>query len=560
LRKRLLSILLGLALAIPAVPAMASSNASDATESQTAAPVVEPVGDQTFKGFLSAEPTTLDPAKASDNYAITVILAVYEPLVLIRSGADGKIEYEGGAAEKWDVSEDGKTYTFHLRDNKWSDGQPVKAEDYVYGIKRAIDPATGSPYAYLLEPIFNAKKATAKEVGMEEVGVKAIDDKTLEIKLENATPYFLGIMANSVSLAVRKDAVEKAGEKYGSEADTIITNGSHKVKEWVHNSMITLEKNDNYWNAAKVNFNPVTLQIITETNTAMSAMETGQIDSVTTNIGEWVDKFKSNANIEHRVIENPSTFFMTFNTKDKLFSNEKVRKAFSLAVNREELNEVIFYGNNIPASGWVPGNTFVGEKPYRENAENQLERLMGENPDPKALLSEGLTELGMDPNPEALSVTINLGGTDQWFKTYGEFLQQTIQENLGVTLTVNQMEWTVFSDKVQKGDYQIGYMAWGSELAEPFAMLALNTSAADSLGTGWSNAEYDKLVNEAGMEMDEAKRFDLYQQAETILMNESPIAPIVFSVSNTFTYKFVQGLDYNPFSNVGYRQGAINGR
>lgn len=533
-----------------------NTTTAESTGSETA----QKDADQTYNGFLSAEPTSLDPAKASDNYAISVLLAIQDPLVLIRDGEDGKIVYEGGAAEKWDISEDGKVYTFHLRDNVWSDGQAVTAEDFAYAIKRAIDPNTGSPYSYLLEPIMNAAKATAGEVSIDEVGVKAVDAKTLEITLENPTPHFLGVCANSVMFAVRKDAVEAHGEKYGSEADTVISNGAHKIAEWVHNSKIRLEKHDQYWNAENVNFTTVNMPIIADANTLMSSMETNEIDSVATNLGEWQERFKQNENIEYRRVENPSTFFMSFNTKDELFKNVKVRRAFGAALNRTDANDVIWYGNNTPAQGWVPGNIFVGEQSYRENTENLIEKLHTDVPDPKALLIEGLKELGMSEDPSQISVSINLGSTDQWFRTYGEYLQQVMKEKLGVNLQVEQMEWTVFSDRVSKGDYQMGYMAWGSELSEPLAMLALHTTNADQVGTGWSNAEFDDLIAKAQIEQDDARRLELYQQAERILMEELPVSPVVHSVSNNFTYKYVKALDFNPFSNLGFRAGFISGR
>lgn len=560
MNKKLLSVLLAASMVLAACSPAAPTGSSASSNAGENAATTEKDKDQTYKSFLNAEPTTLDSAKAADNYAISVIMATQEPLVYITDGEGGKIMYSGGGAEKWDISEDGKTYTFHLRDNKWSDGQPVKASDYEYGIKRAIDPATGSPYSYLLNPILKATEANSGKATLDEVGVKALDDKTLEIKLTEPTPHFIGVMANTVTFAVRKDAVEKNGEKYGTKADTVIYNGSHVVKEWVNNSKITLEKNPNFWNEKNVNFTTVQMPIITDTNTLMSSMETNDVDSVSTNIGEWQQRFKANDKIEHRVIENPATYFMMFNTKDKVMSNMKIRRAMSAAIDRKDINDVIWNGNNIPARGWLPGNIFVGEEQYKDKTEDVVAKLQQEVGDPKALLVEGLKELGMDPDPTKLTLTITLGNTDQWFKTYGEYLQQVFKNKLGITLNVEQMEWTVFADKIQKGDFQIGYMAWGSELAEPIALLSIFLSDSDQVGSGWANKEYDELVLKAQVETDPAKRLEMYQKAEAILMNEAPVAPVVHSVSNNFTYKYVKGVDYNPFGNTAFRIGFISGR
>ena len=183
--------------------------------------------------------------------------------------------------------------------------------------------------------------------------------------------------------------------------------------------------------------------------------------------------------------------------------------------------------------------------------------MIAEVGDPKALLAEGLKELGRSETPDELTVSIILGNTDQWFKNFGEYLQQRFKQILGVTLDVAQMDWPVFQDRVSKSDYQIGYMGWGSETPEPIAMLSLHLSDANQLGTGWKNEDFDKLVKQAEHEQDPEKRLELYIQAETILMNEAPVAPVVFSNSNAYRYKDVQGVDYNPFGNLGFRIGYI---
>ena len=555
----------------------------------------EPDENQVYDTFLNSEPTSLDPARASDNYALSIMANIYEPLVLIHGDKDGNPVFTGGAAT-WDVSEDGLVYTFHLRDNQWWDGQPVTAQDYEYALKRAIDPATGAPYVYLLSDILNAiqeEEAPAEEIAEEEdeaateaeneeetpaaeteesktenvapafdmdkVGVKALDDKTLEITLGAPSATFLQVMAQPVSCAVRKDWIEKEGEAYGSDPDKIMGNGPFKVNEWQHNTKIVLEKADTYWNAANVLYQKVNLPILQDENTLMTAFMNKEIFSVGTTKPEWKEKFAEKEDVINVNKDDIATFFMMFNTKDELFKNVKVRRAFSAALDREDFNETIWFGNNKAATGWVPLTIYVGDNNYREAAGNFIDMLQQEVPDPKALLAEGLSELGMDDKIDNLEVSIILGSTDTWFRTFGEYLQSIFKEVLNVDLKIEQLDWTVFSDRVDKSDYQIGYMAWGSELVEPNAMLLIHADGSPQVGTYWDNEEYNKTVKAAASEVDPAKRLELYIKAESILMDEAPVAPVVHSMINSYRYDFIKNVDDCVWSNIGYRIGYLSG-
>lgn len=558
----------------------------------------EPDADQVFDTYLSSEPTSLDPARASDNYALSIMMNIYEPLVLIHGDEDGNPVFTGGAAT-WDVSEDGLVYTFHLRDNKWWDGQPVTAQDYEYALKRAIDPATGAPYVYLLSDILNAiqeEEAPAEEKAeeekteaateaeaekkeetpaeteeakdekaapafdMEKVGVKALDDKTLEITLGAPSATFLQVMAQPVSCAVRKDWIEKEGEAYGSDPDKIMGNGPFKVTDWQHNTKIVLEKVDTYWNAANVLYQKVNLPIMQDENTLMTAFLNQEIFGVGTTKPEWKEKFAAKDDVVNVNKDDIATYFMMFNTKDELFKNVKVRRAFSAALDREDFNETIWFGNHKPAMGWVPLTIFVADKNYREAAGNFIDKLQQEVPDPKALLAEGLKELGMEDKIDNLEVSIILGSTDTWFRTFGEYLQSVFKEVLNVDLKIEQLDWTVFSDRVDKSDYQIGYMAWGSELLEPNAMLLIHADGSPQVGTYWNNDEYNKAVKAAAREVDPEKRLELYIKAESILMDEAPVAPVVHNRVNSYRYNFIKNADDCVWSNIGYRIGYLSGR
>lgn len=516
---------------------------------------------QYFTFTLAAEPSTLDPSKGADNYSNTILENVLEPLLRLEENDDQTTYIEAAGAESWDSNEDGTVWTFHLRENTWSDGEKVTAYDYEYGIKRSLDPETASPYAWIVSPILNANSVNSGEAPVDDLGVKALDEDTLEITLGSPTPFFEQLTYIRVMYPQREDIVEEYGDRYGSELDTIVYNGPFTLTNWVHNSELTLTKNESYWDKDRVILDNVNLKIIEDENAIYNSFTNGSIDAVETNSPEWKGRFMEEDNLNHYEIVYPTTFFMFFNTQDEVFQNENIRKAFSIAINREELANVIFDGVHAPAYGWVPPSINMDEDEYREIADAPVETLISENSDPVDLLTQGLEELGMDPDPSNLTVKISLGGTDQWFRTYGEYLQQMYTTTLGINFEVEQMEWPVFNSNVEKGEFQIGYMSWGADFNDPSNMLNLFRSDAGAIGTGWVNERYDELIDLAGAEMDASQRLEYFKEAEEILLyEEAAVAPVVYPRTNLFRYDYIGGFGVNPFSNQGYKYGFTQGR
>lgn len=510
---------------------------------------------------LGSEPSTLDASKGSDTYSNTVLNNVFEPLTRLEEDDNKNNTLEPAGAESWDSNEDGTVWTFKIRDAQWSDGEKVTAGDYEYGIKRSLDKDTASPYAFLLMPIKNAEKVNKGELELDELGVKSLNDQTLEITLETTTPYFLDLTYQRVMLPQRKDIVEANGDRYGSEPETLVYNGPFILTNWLHNSELVLTKNDKYWDNETVKLQNVNLKIIQDENAGYNSLSNGSLDLAVANKPEWKDKFLKDEKLNHFEVINPQTFFMFFNTQDSVFKNANIRKAFSAAIDREDLAEVIFHGVNAPAYGWVPPSISIDGKEYRDLGEDPVKKIIEENKDAKALLVKGLEELGMDTDPSKLVVTISLGSTDQWFRTYGEYLQQTFINTLGVDFKVEQMEWPVFNSNVEKGDFQIGYMAWGADFNDPSSMLSLFKSDAAAIATGWKNERYDELIELASKEMDPAKRIEYFKEAENILIyEESPVTPVVYPKQNVFRYKYVNGLGITPFGTAGYKYGYTQGR
>ncbi|MGL4568901.1 MAG: peptide ABC transporter substrate-binding protein, partial [Fusobacteriaceae bacterium] len=376
---------------------------------------------QEFKTFLGAEPKTLDISKATDSYSSVILALNNEGLVSAHVDEKGVESIVPAGAESWEISEDGMKYTFKLRENAaWSDGQKITAHDYVYGMLRTLDPVTGSLYAFLMSPIKGADEYNSGKIKAEEVGVKALDDLTLEVTLAKPTAYFLELGYFKVMFPQRKDIIEKSGDKYGSEADTLIANGPFILKEWVHNNKVVLEKNPTYWDKENVKLEKIEMAIVPDENARMNLMLNGQVDVGGATKPEWMDKFNQMGVFDFISKSALGTNYTTFNTQSKYFKNPKVRKAFSMAVNREELNDVLFNGRFVPAYGWVAKGIQIGGKEYREQVGEPLNQLLKSDTTAVDVLKEGLKELGLPEDPSQVTINFLSSGTSEWSRKYAE--------------------------------------------------------------------------------------------------------------------------------------------
>lgn len=299
-------------------------------------------GEQYYNTYLMTDPSTLDSIKGNDNYSWSILTNTMEPLTRLVE-KDGEQVREGAAAESWESNEDGTVWTFKLRNNKWSDGKEVTAADYAYGITQTLNPEAGSPNSYFTANfIKNGNKVLNGEASVDELGVKAVDDKTLEITLEAPTPYFMSLTDTRACYPVRQDIAEQYGETYGSEAENYVSNGPFKLEGWTHNSEIKLVKNENYWDAENVKLDKVNFAIINDETAVFNSFDSGSLDTCSTGTQEWVDRFDKKDGVERTDTVIPSMRFDFFNTKDALFSNLNIRKAFVLAVDREDMAKTIY--------------------------------------------------------------------------------------------------------------------------------------------------------------------------------------------------------------------------
>ncbi len=523
----------------------------------------EPDKEQYLNTYLASDPTSLDVSLRSDSYSSTIITNVMEGLVRLED-RDGEYFMAPGDAQTWESNEEGTVWTFHLGDNKWSDGEPVTAQQYVYSLQRSANPATGCPNGWFLSPVLNYDAISKGEMDPSELGVKAIDEKTLEITLAHTTPAFLEMCNNTIYYPQREDKVKEWGEKYGTEPQYTIYNGPFVLESWTHNSSLVLKKNPNYWNADSVKLDTVNLAIMSDTTTIINAYKSGDLDVVGVSTQEWLDEFNNDSNSKYEYYTTQGLTFNFYNTQDELFKNENIRKAFSLAIDLDDINEMCFGGLRVPTYGWVVPTISVGETNFRQAAgdvlKEQKAELEANGQTPKDLLIKGMQELGLGDDPSTLDVTLSLAGTDDWFRTFGEYLQQVYLTDLGVTLKINFAEWGIFYENVQNGNYQMAYMSWGAYYNDPYDVLSIFKSEWDQVETGWANKEFDELVDKGAIEMDEKVRIQHYTDAEKILLDEAVVCPLATSTSHSFYKNYVFGYSNLGFSANGYKDMFTSGR
>ena len=564
MKKRIVCILaLTLMLALTCLAACKGDTPGGAPPPETAGqpgkeqppdPGAVPAKEQYLNHFLGEEVSTVDACLTDNNVDEAVIMNIMEPLTRLIPTLDGGYEFMPAGAKSWSSNEDGTVWTFVLNDNFWEDGQAVTAQDYEYAIKRFVNPETASELGWQLDCLLNYYAITDDGMDLDELGVKATDDKTLVITLGESVPYFMELTAIQVMTPQRKDIVERYGEKYGSGAEFVLSCGPFKIESWMLGGTIVLVKNEKYWDVANVALDRINLALIQDSSTQMAAFENGEIDQVRAISAEWRDSFMAMPGVEYHPVPAQTILYYFFNTNDAIFQNVNIRRAFVMALDREQLCAMVYTGLREPCYGWVVPSISVGEHNFRKAAGDVVKAMAADYGDPRALLIEGMKELGLGEDPATLEITFKLAGTDQMFHTIGEYLQQNYKTKLGVNLEIDFSEWADFSGAINRHEYQIAQMSWGAYYNEPYDVLSLFISDWDSINTGWANDEYDALIRRASHELDDAKRLQLYIQAERILIYDYAVAcPVAVANYQHFCRDYVQGARWASFGDVSYK-------
>ncbi|MCI5873148.1 MAG: peptide ABC transporter substrate-binding protein [Clostridiales bacterium] len=526
MKKKLISLLLVATMAVGLV-ACGSDAASDSTNNaggtETAdAATPAATGDKELAVQIGPDPETIDPALNSAVDGGNMLLHAFECLLTV--GQDGTLQ--PGQAETWETSEDGLTWTFHLRDGlKWSDGTPLTANDFVYSWQRVCDPAVAAPYAEtVLGMVKGYDEAIAGDVTA--LAVSAPDDLTLVVELSAPCSYFGSLAAFATLSPVQQATVEANGDAWAVAPETYVSNGPFYMTEWVPGSHITFSKNPNYWNADAIKLDRLKFLLIEDSNAAYSAYQTGEALMIKDVPTEEIPSLEGNG--EFYVDPIIGTYYLSLNLTEEVFQDARVRQALSLAIDREYVAGTLMQGTYTAASnfmgpGWVDtdGSEFMananGGQPYIDvtDYEGNL-----------AKAKELLAEAGY-PDGEGfptISYTTNDAG---YHKVVAEYLQQAWAE-LGITLDVNIVEWASFTPMRRAQEYDAARNGWVGDYSDPSNMLELFYSSNGNNDGKFSNAEFDAAIDLSRTTLDAAERSQALHTAEDILMEEAGCIPVAY--------------------------------
>jgi oligopeptide transport system substrate-binding protein len=463
-----------------------------------------------------AEPESIDPAVVTGQLEGRICYALFDGLLHF----DRFGKPQPGIAESWDLSSDGKIYTFHLRANaKWSNGDPVTANDFVQSWKRVLLPETASEYAYLLYHIKNAEsfnEGTLKDFG--EVGIVAVDNRTFRVELVSPVPYFLDLCSLSTLLPVHIRTVEKYGDDW-IKPDKLVNNGPFLLKEWRLNYRIRLEKNPLYWDAARVALNTVDALPIDNSITAYNFYASKVADLI-------LDKGLTPPSLIPELKRRPDfhaapflgNYFIRFNITRKPLNDARVRQAFAMVIDRERIVQKITQAGEHPAYSFTPPGTAGGYQPPR---------MPGRDVEKARQL---LAEAGY-PGGKGFPTVTYLYDSKKLNEDIAVEIQNMLAEGLGIRIELQKQEWKVYLNSLSRLDYDFARSSWVGDYNDPNTFIDCFVSAGGNNRTGWSSKEYDDLVGAAALEPDNSRRLQIFHRAEDILLNQgTPICPLYYYV------------------------------
>lgn len=498
---------------------------------------VQAAAEQTLH-MNAAEPETLDSGLSNDVISGAFIRSLYDGLV--RLDKDGKPVHS--VASDIQVSADKKVYTFTLRDSKWSNGDPVTAQDFAFGWMRVLNPKTASGSAYKYYPIKNARAFYEGKAKAEDVGIKVVNDKTLQVTLENPTPYFLTLA--TFYYPVNQKVVE-ANPDWAKKPESIVTNGPFKLVNWQHKNKIELAKNEHYWDKDVVKFNEIEFSMIEDTNTELELFNSGELDWAGGPISglpaDAIGPLRDEGKLQ--TMKRATNYYLLFQTQKPPFTNSKIRKAFAYAINRSDIAENIGQAGQTPLMGFVPLSASL--KPEGYFKDNDVETA-------KQLLAEGMKEMGITKLPE---ITY-LYNTSDLNKKIAEALQAQWKQALGVDVKLINKELKVMFDDQEQGKYMISRTGWTGDYNDSVNFLELMMEKYSSNNsTFWFSEKYVELVKKAYAEPDEAKRNQYLVEAENILMEEMPVTGVYSSVNSWVQNEKVKGITVDPLGYIDFKWG-----
>jgi oligopeptide transport system substrate-binding protein len=490
---------------------------------------------------------SLDSSLALDGPSLNALNSVMEGLYM----PNEKGEYVPAAAISHTISKDGKVYTFKLRDANYSNGDQVTAKDFVFAMKRAIDPKTKAQFAYDLYDIENAKEINQGKLSVDKLGVTAIDDKTLEIKLERPIPYFIQLTSLPMYFPLNEKFVKEQGDQYGLEAETTLYNGPYVVSKWEHETGFTMKKNPRYYDKKNVHVNEIDVKIMKETSTAVNLYETGELDQAIID-SSVIDRFKGKSELNKLAM--PIVSYISFNQKNPILANENVRKAIGNGFNKEDISKKLLNDGSIPTDRIIPkglvkdskGEDFVTSTSHSSTTD--LEKA-------KSLFKEALAESGKTST--TLSLLVSDSNTS---RKIAEYIKSQLETNLnGLTIDIIVQPAQHKFELRQQGEYDLSLDTWGADYPDPTTYLELFTSKSALNVLNFKNKQYDDFLYQANTVslQNEKERTQLLHKAEDILLNDSVIAPVYQAGYVYLQKEMVKGIKVRPFVGYFYYKYAV---
>lgn len=526
------------------------TEAEETVEEETIEEEVDSSVAQELTFVVPSEPDGIDPGVTNNSFAQYVLQNCFEGLVTYDSS--GSIV--PGNAESWDISDDGLVYTFHLRDGlKWSDGTDLTAEDYVYAYQRVLIPETTAQYVSMFtDYIVNAQEYYDGTATEEELGIQALDDQTLEITLIQPTSFFIDLVSMWCFDPVQEETVEENGDRWTASADTYISNGPFKMEEISLGEGYVLVKNENYWDADNVTLDKITLRIIADNATALTAYESGEVDGIRSiSTADYARLKADNAGIQS--VSSYGTVYYNINCSAEPYDDPLVRKALNLAIDRQSIIENVVQIDAEPAYSFLAPGYYVDGVDITEGRGTYG---LSETADVEAA-QEALAEAGY-PDGEGFPTMQLSYYSDDTVKKVVEALAEMFETNLGIEVEIKSNDWAIFYESVQAGDYEVAAMGWSADYLNPMSFLPL-FKTGDSTNTAfYSNSEYDELVEQVMAETDASVAAELTMEADAIASEDYCCLPLYYKTNDFLMKDYVSGYYMLSNGSLYFKDTVIN--
>lgn len=493
------------------------------------------------------EPTGLNTLTSTYSIEFALFKHMYENLVTL----DDDDNTVPGAAESWDYDEDTLTYTFHLRkDGVWTNGDPVTAKDFEFAWSQALNPDVASDYAYFLYFIKNAEKYFNGEVTWDEVGVKVVDDYTLEVTMEQPTPYALFLFSFGTLAPINQRFYEAVGaDLYSTEAQYFCTNGPFALTEWSHNDKIVMQKNDAWHGAADVEVEEIDWKIITDANAALSSFLAGDLDMVGLGTGELIKQAEA-AGATIQSYTDGTSFYIYFNNNDQYLSNVNLRRALFNAIDEQKEIDTVWQNDNEPMTSFTAPGVSATDGTSFAGKVGELYAPSRDQEKAKEYLATALSELGCTVDELSAHLSIDCGDSATSIAE-ASFYQEQWRQVLGIEVTVNSMITKQGSQNRKTGNYVMSITGWGPDYNDPNTFLDLWVTDGGNNQTGFSNERYDELIDLAAKETDLEKRESYFIECEQIIADQLPIGPAFWRApSYACSDKIKGGMHRSTFQDI----------